>query len=89
MEMVAFARRLVQTPSLSGEEGDVAQLVAAEMQSLGYDEVRVDEAGNVQPTREALIKLRGISSVGYHVNPITGWRIRSDGSVIYHAEAWS
>src|SRR5881394_2372817 len=49
----------------------------------------VDEAGNVQPTREALIKLRGISSVGYHVNPITGWRIRSDGSVIYHAESWS
>src|SRR5216110_2957350 len=28
----------------------------------------VDEAGNVQPTREALIKLRGISIVGYHVN---------------------
>ena len=49
----------------------------------------VDEAGNIQPTREALIKLRGISSVGYHVNPITGWRIRSDGAVIYHAEAWS
>ncbi len=45
--MVAFARRLIQTPSLPGEEGDVAQLVAAEMQSLGYDEVRVDEAGNV------------------------------------------
>jgi len=49
----------------------------------------VDEAGNVQPTREALIKQRGVSSIGYHINPITGWRIRSDGSVIYHAEAWS
>jgi len=49
----------------------------------------VDEAGNVQPTREAVIKQRGISSVGYHINPITGWQIRSDGSVRYHAEAWS
>jgi len=49
----------------------------------------VDEAGNTQPTRDALIKLRGVSSVGYHINPITGWRIRSDGSVIYHAEPWS
>ena len=44
---VEFARRLIQTPSLPGEEGHVAQLVAAEMQALGYDEVTVDEAGNV------------------------------------------
>ena len=49
----------------------------------------VDETGYVQPTRDVLIAARGVSSVGYHVNPITGWRIRSDGSVIYHAEAWS
>jgi putative selenium metabolism hydrolase len=45
--LVAFTRRLIQTPSLPGEEQDVAALVAAEMQTLGYDEVRVDEAGNV------------------------------------------
>jgi succinyl-diaminopimelate desuccinylase len=45
--MVAFARRLIQTPSLPGEEGNVASLVASEMEMLGYDEVRVDEAGNV------------------------------------------
>ena len=45
--MVAFARRLIQTPSLPGEEGEVAHLVAREMEALGYDEVRVDEAGNV------------------------------------------
>src|SRR4051812_12071749 len=45
--LVAFTRRLIQTPSLPGEEGDVAKLVTAEMQSLGYDEVTVDEAGNV------------------------------------------
>jgi sulfane dehydrogenase subunit SoxC len=49
----------------------------------------VDETGYVQPTREALIKMRGVSSVGYHINPITGWRIRQDGAVVYHAEPWS
>src|SRR5438874_523869 len=49
----------------------------------------VDETGYVQPTRDTLIAARGVSSVGYHINPITGWRIRSDGAVIYHAEAWS
>jgi len=49
----------------------------------------VDETGYVQPTREALIAERGVSSVGYHTNPITGWRVRSDGAVVYHAEPWS
>lgn len=45
--MVDFARRLIQIPSLSGEEKDVADLTAAEMTRLGYDEVTIDEAGNV------------------------------------------
>ncbi|MHB0875439.1 MAG: M20/M25/M40 family metallo-hydrolase [Anaerolineae bacterium] len=45
--LVQFAQRLVQTPSLSGHEGDVAALVAAEMRALGYDEVRTDAAGDV------------------------------------------
>ncbi len=49
----------------------------------------VDETGYVQPTKEAVIALRGISSVGYHTNPITGWRIKSDGAVVYAAEPWS
>jgi sulfane dehydrogenase subunit SoxC len=49
----------------------------------------VDETGYVQPARETLIASRGISSVGYHINPITGWRVRQDGTVVYHAEQWS
>jgi len=46
-ELIAFARRLVQTPSLPGQEGEVAALVQAEMERLDYDRVWVDEAGNV------------------------------------------
>jgi succinyl-diaminopimelate desuccinylase len=42
-----FLQKLIQTPSLPGQEGDVAGLVLTEMQSLGYDEVSQDEAGNV------------------------------------------
>jgi succinyl-diaminopimelate desuccinylase len=45
--LVAFAQRLIQTPSLPGEEGDSAQLVRSEMQSLGYDDIWIDEVGNV------------------------------------------
>ncbi len=45
--MVTFCQRLIQTPSLSGEEAGVATLVQAEMKRLGYDEVWSDEVGNV------------------------------------------
>ena len=46
-EMIAFCQKLVQTPSLPGEEGDVAALIRAEMERLNYDEVWADEWGNV------------------------------------------
>lgn len=46
-DLVRFAQRLVQTPSRSGHEGEVAALVRTEMERLGYDDVQVDEAGNV------------------------------------------
>jgi putative selenium metabolism hydrolase len=46
-DLVAFAQRLIQTPSPSGQEGDLAKLIEAEMIRLDYDEVWVDRAGNV------------------------------------------
>ena len=48
----AFTLDLVRTPSPSGREGDVAALVRAEMERLGYD-VEVDELGNVVGTLDA------------------------------------
>ncbi len=46
-EMIAFCQKLVQTPSLPGEEGDVAALIRTEMERLGYDDVWTDDWGNV------------------------------------------
>lgn len=46
-QMITFCQWIVQKPSLSGQEGEVAALVAAEMESLGYDEVWTDDWGNV------------------------------------------
>ncbi len=46
-DLVAFARKLVQTPSMPGQEADVAALLQAEMERLGFDRVWSDEAGNV------------------------------------------
>jgi succinyl-diaminopimelate desuccinylase len=45
--LVMFAQRLVRTPSMSGQEADIAALIQAEMKGLGYDRVWRDEAGNV------------------------------------------
>jgi len=46
-DIVSFTRRLVQTRSLPGQEQDVAALVQAEMEKLGYDRVWRDDIGNV------------------------------------------
>ncbi|MEO6457971.1 MAG: M20/M25/M40 family metallo-hydrolase, partial [Chloroflexia bacterium] len=46
-EMVAFTQRLIRTPSLPAEEGEVARLLATEMETLGYDKVWTDEVGSV------------------------------------------
>jgi putative selenium metabolism hydrolase len=46
-DMVGFAQRLVQTPSITGEEGKLAALICDEMQKLGYDRVFRDSTGNV------------------------------------------
>jgi len=46
-EAVEFTQRLVQTPSVSLNEGRVADLVEEKMNELGYDEVVRDELGNV------------------------------------------
>jgi succinyl-diaminopimelate desuccinylase len=45
--LVEFARRLVGTPSLPGEERAVAELLVAELEELRYRDVEVDGAGNV------------------------------------------
>jgi len=40
----------------------------------------IDETGYVQPTREALVAVRGTNSI-YHYNGIKFWKVRADGSV--------
>lgn len=42
-----------------------------------------DETGYVQPTRQELIRVRGIGTL-YHWNPIYGWAIKSNGRVFFH-----
>jgi sulfane dehydrogenase subunit SoxC len=40
-----------------------------------------DDSGYTQPSREALVAVRGLNS-NYHCNAIQGWRVASDGAVV-------
>ena len=45
--LLDLCQRAIQCPSLTGEEGAVAQIFLAELQKLGYDEAFIDDWGNV------------------------------------------
>lgn len=49
-ELYGFAQRLVQTPSLSAQEGAVADLVVEHLKTLGFPDVRVNAMGSVIAT---------------------------------------
>lgn len=45
--LVDFTQHIVATPSLPGQEGDVAEIIQNEMENLGFDEVWRDPVGNI------------------------------------------
>ena len=45
--MLTFVRDLVRTPSPSGHEGEVAERIVQEMETLGFADIRTDGIGNV------------------------------------------
>lgn len=49
-ELAAFAQALIRTPSLSTQEGALAQIIAEQLETLGFPNVRVDAMGNVIAT---------------------------------------
>ncbi len=44
---VEFLKRLVQTESLPGHEGAIAQVMSKELEELGFADIHIDEVGNV------------------------------------------
>jgi sulfane dehydrogenase subunit SoxC len=48
----------------------------------------IDATGYVQPTRAEFMAARGPGSGPYHRNPITGWRLKGGGDVVYRVEEW-
>jgi putative selenium metabolism hydrolase len=46
-DLLAFAQDLVRIKSYSGQESQIARLIASRMEALGFDEVKIDRYGNV------------------------------------------
>jgi putative selenium metabolism hydrolase len=52
-ELVTLCQALVARPSMPGEEGDVARVIELALKERDYDEVSVDDLGNVVAVRRA------------------------------------
>lgn len=91
-EMIAFCQHIVQTPSLPGEEGDVAALFRAEMECLGYDEVWVDGWGNVVGLLKGCGEGRSVMFNGHmdHVDPgnAEDWPYPPYGGEVHDGRLW-
>ena len=89
---VGFLQRLIQTPGLPGDEGATAELLAAEMRALGYDQVSVDRMGNVI----GLVRGRGAAPVvmfNTHLDHVdvgdeSGWSHPPFGGEIADDKVW-
>lgn len=76
-QIVSFAQQLIQTPSPSGDEKNISNLIIEELKSLGYDEYFIDKTGNVI----GIIKGNADKSIGYISH--------MDHKVIESIEGWS
>lgn len=46
-DLVRFTQEIIQVPSITGTEGDLAKVVLAKLQEIGVDEAWIDGIGNV------------------------------------------
>ena len=89
--MVAFAQQMVQIPSLSGQEQDIAAMISREMRNLDYDDVWTDGVGNVIGKIEGgdgpTVLLNGHMD---HVDPgpAEGWPYPPFSGKIVNDELW-
>jgi succinyl-diaminopimelate desuccinylase len=89
--LIGFTQRIVATPSLSGDEGNVAALIVDELKKLDYDEVWTDEVGNiigkVNGTGGPAVLLNGHMDV-VDPGPAEGWPYPAYSGQIVDGELW-
>ncbi len=89
--MIDFAQQLVRIPSFPGQESEIAEVITQEMRNLGYDEVWIDQAGNVvgkiNGGNGPVVLLNGHMD---HVDPgpVEGWPYPPFGGAVIEGELW-
>jgi len=83
-DLIEFARDLVRTRSYSGDEAQIVHLIEKKMQALDYDEIVVDDMGNIVGRigngREILMFDAHVDTVA--VNDAAKWKHDPFGGVI-------
>lgn len=79
-DCVEFAQRLVRTPSMPGEEAELAEIVADECRRVGFDEVWIDDVGNVTARLHGRDRGLGAMVLNSHLDHVdpgdpTLWRV--------------
>ncbi|MFX1248593.1 MAG: YgeY family selenium metabolism-linked hydrolase [Promethearchaeota archaeon] len=46
-DVTEFTRELVSIPSITGEESQIIEIISRKMEQMGYDEIKVDDMGNL------------------------------------------
>jgi putative selenium metabolism hydrolase len=90
-DLIDFTQRIVATPSLSGDEGGVAKIIVSELKKLSYDEVWIDDVGNiigkVIGSGGASVMLNGHMDV-VDPGPAEGWPQPAFSGAVVDGELW-
>ena len=89
---VIMAQAMIRVPSISGTEADMAALTQQYMRELGFDEVTVDEAGNVLGLMRGHGKGRSIM-FNCHLDTVAAgdesvWRYPPFSGVVADGRVW-
>ena len=89
-DLLTLTQRLIQTPSLTSQEGGVAKVVTETMHALGYHEIHVDDWGNVV----GIIRGSGSGSILFdaHMDTVpwdaSAWRHDPLGGAVADGRIW-
>ena len=91
-EIVAFAQEIIRINSPSGEEQGVARLIQRKMETLNYEKIQIDAAGNVIASRSGMhpgptVLFDGHMDVVPAVNP-QEWRSNPFSGEIMDGKIW-
>jgi putative selenium metabolism hydrolase len=92
-KVVEVAQSLIRAQSLAGEEGGAAQATVDAMRAMGYDEVCVDELGNVIGVLRPRGATAGTSSILFdsHLDTVAAvgaWTKDPFGGVVSDGKLW-